>query len=259
MCGNNGFNSNTLYVPLQFFCCRNDGLALPLIALQYHDVRLEFEFNSAANCISNLNKAGTAVGTKSENVFMSNTSVFINYIYLDSEERKRFSQASHEYLIEQLQFTGIDSVSSDSNDISNKIRLNYNHPIKELIWAVVKDDIITADKFTNFTNGFNLNPVSNAILQLNGHDRFSKQTGKYFNYVQPLTHHSRTPSAGINIYSFALHPEDHQPSGTCNFSRIDNATLNITTKNSGSNLYIYAINYNILRIMSGMGGIAYSN
>ena len=257
--GNNGFNSNTLYVPLQFFCCRNDGLALPLIALQYHDVRLEFEFNSAANCISNLNKAGTAVGTKSENVFMSNTSVFINYIYLDSEERKRFSQASHEYLIEQLQFTGIDSVSSDSNDISNKIRLNYNHPIKELIWAVVKDDIITADKFTNFTNGFNLNPVSNAILQLNGHDRFSKQTGKYFNYVQPLTHHSRTPSAGINIYSFALHPEDHQPSGTCNFSRIDNATLNITTKNSGSNLYIYAINYNILRIMSGMGGIAYSN
>ena len=257
--GNNGFNSNTLYVPLQFFCCRNDGLALPLIALQYHDVRLEFEFNSAANCISNLNKAGTAVGTKSENVFMSNTSVFINYIYLDSEERKRFSQASHEYLIEQLQFTGIDSVSSDSNDISNKIRLNYNHPIKELIWAVVKDDIITADKFTNFTNGFNLNPVSNAILQLNGHDRFSKQTGKYFNYVQPLTHHSNTPSAGINIYSFALHPEDHQPSGTCNFSRIDNATLNITTKNSGSNLYIYAINYNILRIMSGMGGIAYSN
>ena len=104
------------------------------------------------------------------------------------------------------------------------------------------------------------NPTSKALLQLNGHDRFAEETGKFFNYVQPHTHHSRTPSAGINVYSFALNPEEHQPSGTCNFSRIDNATLTVTlSADSGSELYVYGVNYNVLRIMSGMGGVAYSN
>jgi hypothetical protein len=233
-----------LYVPLQFFCCRNDGLALPLIALQYHDVRLEFEFEAAANV------AGITA--------MSNTTLLVNYIYLDSEERKRFAQASHEYLIEQLQFTGVETVVASG---SNKIRLNFNHPVKELVWAIEKQSANTQNfNFTNNNTQANgANPVSNALLQLNGHDRFAQETGKFFNYVQPNTHHSRTPAAGINVYSFALNPEEHQPSGTCNFSRIDNATLNVTTATAGTQLYVYGVNYNVLRIMSGMGGVAYSN
>ena len=245
--------SHELFVPLQFFCCRNDGLALPLIALQYHDVRLEFNFETGQNTIVNLNTSGQS-GSKGGNVSISNTSLLVNYIFLDSEERKRFAQASHEYLIEQLQFTGIETISTSG---SNKIRLNFNHPVKELIWAAEK--YAANVSHFDFSDGSSSNPVSKAIIQLNGHDRFSEQSGKFFNYVQTHTHHSRTPSVGINVYSFALNPEEHQPSGTCNFSRIDNATLNLTTASSGSQLYVYGVNYNVLRIMSGMGGLAYSN
>ena len=106
---------------------------------------------------------------------------------------------------------------------------------------------------------FRSSSVTDSLLQLNGHDRFAAQPGKFFNYVQPHTHHTRTPSAGINVYSFALNPEDHQPSGTCNFSRIDNATLTVNTGAAGTSLYVYGVNYNVLRVMSGMGGVAYSN
>jgi hypothetical protein len=129
--------------------------------------------------------------------------------------------------------------------------------------------------YGNYIDGTN-NPVCAAKLQLNGSDRFQERDGYYFNYVQPFQHFSNTPADGINVYSFALKPEDHQPSGTCNFSRIDNATLqvklgldnqpgdnNYTTDyigtNSNSLLNIYAVNYNVLRVMSGMAGAAYSN
>ena len=126
-----------------------------------------------------------------------------------------------------------------------------------------------------------VNPVLSALLTLNGHNRFTERKGTYFNWVQCNEHHTNIPdSQGINVYSFALHPEDHQPSGTCNFSRIDNAQLKLsisllsTTAEevnypgvvTGSqtvvltcNIKVYALNYNVLRIMSGMGGLAYSN
>ena len=219
-----------LFVPLQFFCCRNDGLALPLIALQYHDVRLEFQFGSPTD------------------ITMSNTTLLVNYIYLDSEERKRFAQASHEYLIEQLQFTGVETASAAAG--ANKFRLNFNHPVKELVWVQAAA--------TTTALGTTL-PITDALLQLNGHDRFSKQNGRFFENVQPNIHHTRGGIAGVNVYSFALNPEDHQPSGTCNFSRIDNATLSVTTATAGGVVYIYGVNYNVLRVMSGMGGVAYSN
>ena len=248
---NNSDNTLNLFVPLHFFCCRNDGLALPLIALQYHDVRVEFEFAAQADV------ADTVDGHS-----LDDATLLVDYIYLDSEERKRFAQASHEYLIEQLQYTGEESVSG----ATGKYRLNFNHPCKELVWAVTDYEAVATNlkKSVNFTNlaaGGGKNPVHDAHLQLNGHDRMSTQPGKYFNYVQTRAHHSRTPSAGINVYSFALNPEEHQPSGTCNFSRIDNAQLNLTftdTKITGK-VHIFATSYNVLRIMSGMGGLAYSN
>jgi hypothetical protein len=233
--------SRTLYVPLQFFCCRNDGLALPLIALQYHDVRLEFEFETAANCCVSASKSG--------NISLSNTTLLVNYIYLDSEERKRFAQASHEYLIEQLQFTGIETASATAG--ANKIRLNFNHPVKELVW-VHRASAVGTQLDTHLA-------TTDALLQLNGHDRFSKQSQKFFNAVQTNMHHTRSPSSNVCVYSFALNPEEHQPSGTCNFSRIDNATLNITTATANGEIHVYGVNYNVLRIMSGMGGVAYSN
>jgi len=203
-----------------------------------------YNFSAANQCCTS--------ATHSGNVSMSNTTLLTNYIYLDSEERKRFAQASHEYLIEQLQFTGVETVTAGSN---NKVRLNFNHPVKELVWGVEQ----SWSNFTTAAVANTTNSTSDALLQLNGHDRFSKESGTFFNYVQPHTHHSRTPSAGINVYSFALNPEDHQPSGTCNFSRIDNATLTVTTASAGTSMYVYGVNYNVLRVMSGMGGVAYSN
>ena len=173
--------------------------------------------------------------------------MYVDYVYLDTEERRRFAQISHEYLIEQLQFTGDESVGSSSN----KIKLNLNHPCKELIW-VTRAGAVHNDNIASIT------AADNCILRLNGHDRFSQQPGPYFNTVQPYQHHTRCPGIGVYVYSFALNPEEHQPSGTCNFSRIDNAQL---TSGSGGTptATVYAVNYNVLRIMSGMGGLAYSN
>ena len=423
-----------MYIPLIFWFNRNNGLALPLIALQYHDVRVTLIYRDLLSCIN-------YSGTKAPNLssVMGDNYLLIDYVYLDAEERKRFAQASHEYLIEQLQFTGSESLTF----VSNKIRLNFNHPCKYLVWAPHLDrynarsqwvsyatnndwasakdlfakllyistrldldvsgssllttpstswtisvnqgsstaagdlfdppsavtsttgpisdllnkievklvrqnastgttgtailsqgfstresllqdllsncivltnnltigdiskkyneltpllpsastasttftspaevlglGLINAVDYTNYGNFIDGsdNPVYNGKLQLNGHDCFQARDGYYFNYVQPFQHFSNTPADGINVYSFALKAEDHQPSGTCNFSRIDNATLQVDLglhnanykdyateflgSNSSSVLNIFTVNYNVLRIMSGMGGTAYSN
>ena len=243
---NADFKGGKLYVPLIFFFNRNPGLALPLIALQYHEVKINITFES----LSNLTQVATDVTFDD-----LKASLFVDYVYLDTDERRRFAQMSHEMLIEQLQFTGDESISAGSN----KIRLNFNHPVKELVW-VVKDDSQANDCFS-YTDEDGVEPVSSVKLLLNGHDRFSERDGSYFRLVQPYQHHTRVPSKAIYSYSFALKPEEHQPSGTCNFSRIDNATLSLTTNplDADAVLKVYATSYNVLRIMSGMGGLAYSN
>jgi len=342
----------TLYVPLQFWYCRNPGLALPLIALQYHEVKINLDIRNIEEClwaVNNINGTGTKI-TEAYRQSLAAASLFVDYIFLDTDERRRMAQNPHEYLIEQLQFTGDESVGSSSN----KIKLNLNHPCKELIWVVQPDAnvdycasttastdlnrLLGAQPF-NYTDAFDAlpnalhafggknnttgangfinpsglfqdpfandvtpsaitspwattnttdsgvsdagtfvlaetaldmhcwgeNPVVVAKLQLNGQDRFSEREGTYFDLVQPFQHHTRAPDTGINVYSFALRPEEHQPSGTCNFSRIDNATLQLVLSNatvsgvSTAKVRVYAVNYNVLRIMSGMGGLAYSN
>ena len=356
----NALPETTLYVPLQFWFCKNPGLALPLIALQYHEVRINIDLRPIDEClwaVASLTSGGKVTAAYNQSLVAA--SLFIDYVFLDTEERRRMAQNPHEYLIEQLQFTGDESVGSSSN----KIKLNFNHPVKELIWVVQPDanvdycaslvasehlfNVLGAQPF-NYTDAIDAlpnaihafggpnatsaggandvnysfidasglfqlsspmdvsgwvnsggltetpnspqwsstvsdagtfvlsetaldlhcwgeNPVVTAKLQLNGQDRFSEREGSYFDLVQPFQAHSRTPDRGINVYSFALRPEEHQPSGTCNFSRIDNATLQLILSNAsvgGSNtakVRVYATNYNVLRIMSGMGGLAYSN
>ena len=237
--------SRTLYVPLQFWFCRNPGLALPLIALQYHEVKINVEFASSLD-----------TEDANSNVTMSsNAKLYVDYIYLDTDERRRFAQISHEYLIEQLQYTGGEPLKKASED---KVKLNFNHPVKCLIWTV---------KSNNEKNPFSFSGHGECKLQLNGHERFSPRDGTYFSRVQPYQHMPNVPSTSspIHMYSFGLKPAEHQPSGTCNMSRIDNATLTVKSSepadNTGSDqtLNVYALNYNVLRIMSGMGGLAYSN
>jgi hypothetical protein len=402
----------TLYVPFQFWFCTNPGLALPLIALQYHEVKINLDIRPIDEClwaVTTLNcntdpyrgaEGQFVVGrpvpaTIAYNQSLVAASLYVDYVFLDTDERRRMAQNPHEYLITQLQFTGDESVGSSSN----KIKLNFNHPVKELIWVVQPDQnvdycssltcdallfkVLGAQPFNytdaidalpnaihafggpnelardsrsyidarglfqdagavdydpssfipNFTgywhgpsNPYNevnfggpqvpvpdrlsasdrqilgagaggsdvtryhkdnsgvsdagtfvltetsldmhcwgLNPVVTAKLQLNGQDRFSEREGSYFSWVQPYQSHTRCPDEGINVYSFALRPEEHQPSGTCNFSRIDNATLQLVLSNATvegtktAKVRVYATNYNVLRIMSGMGGLAYSN
>ena len=238
-------STTKVYVPLEFWFCRNVGLALPLIALQYHEVKINIEFQDKNKCVSSsTNQPSGDLSGK----------LWIDYIFLDTDERRRFAQLSHEYLIEQLQFTGDESTSGSGG----RIKLNFNHPCKELAWVVFADPGSTNDwlKFTD--NGVNY--VLKAKLQLNGQDRFTERDGDYFNVIQPWQHHERVPNnRGINVYSFALKPEEHQPSGTLNMSRIDTAVLTVDTNSTAKTIKVFATNYNVLRIMSGMGGLAYSN
>jgi hypothetical protein len=332
----------TLYIPLQFWFCRNPGLALPLIALQYHEVKINLDLRPLDECLWAVSALSGTTGQSLQamtayNASLVAASLYVDYIFLDTDERRRMAQNPHEYLIEQLQFTGDESVGSSSN----KIKLNFNHPCKELVWVVQPDanvdycssfidgdllnSVLGAQPF-NYTDAVDAlpnsyktygsapslegagafittdgefqqadangdatgsgvsdagtfvlaqtaldmhcwgsNPVVVAKLQLNGQDRFSEREGSYFDTVQPYQHHSRSPDAGVNVYSFALRPEEHQPSGSCNFSRIDNATLQLVLSNNTvastatAKVRVYATNYNVLRVMSGMGGLAYSN
>jgi hypothetical protein len=215
-----GTASTAAYVPLEFWFCRNIGLALPLIALQYHEVKINIEFTSTG---------------------FSDATLWADYIFLDTDERRRFAQLSHEYLIEQVQFTGGESINS--SNLSAK--LSFNHPVKELIWQETTKKVLGKTK-----------------LMLNGNDRFAERDTKYFTHVQPYQHHTNIPDSGcnINVYSFALKPEEHQPSGTLNMSRIDTAQLKISDISEATGeVKIYAHSYNVLRILSGMGGLAYSN
>ena len=257
--------SHTFYVPLCFWFNRNPGLALPLIALQYHEVKFNFQFSSVANLFTgeitvydskatdNLHNAATGAAAG----VVNSIKMYVDYIYLDTEERRRFAQQSHEYLIDQVQYTGAVSRTAAQN-ASQSLRLDFNHPCKELVWVERKTAAGAGlcDFDTIGAQG------GSALLQLNGHDRFAKRPMNYFTRVQTMQHHTNVPFGDrIGVYSFGLRPEDHQPSGTCNFSRIDNATLQLKFggADNTSELQVYATNYNVLRIMSGMGGLAYSN
>ena len=266
-----------LYVPLQFWFCRNPGLALPLIALQYHEVKVKLTTRAYAGLVNGVG-AVTAPATTAPDV-----NLFADYIYLDTDERRRFAQVSHEYLIEQLQ--------REEGAMAATKKLNFNHPVKELIWTVqannaIAEGVAAADATlneptlatANFQNNdyFNYSPGANGSveringvvsregfstmkLQLNGHDRFTERKATYFRTCQPIQAGHKVPSKHIYCYSFALKPEEHQPSGTCNFSRIDTAQMILGGTITALHLTVYAINYNVLRIMSGMGGLAYSN
>jgi hypothetical protein len=249
-----------IFVPLQFWFCRNPGLALPLIALQYHEVKVKVTFDAIVNLVRE-GTSGLVMATEGGVVsgVMPTFKLFADYIYLDTDERRRFAQVSHEYLIEQVQHSSYTGGGS--------MTLNFNHPVKELIWSVQRS-FPTGNNFganvaaAEIALDSDIDHSANWILKLNGHDRFSQRNTKYFTRAQLWQHHTGSPvgkADKIGVYSFALKPEEHQPSGTCNFSRIDNAQLVEEDASASQNYDVYAVNYNVLRIMSGMGGLAYSN
>lgn len=299
-----GGRPNVLYIPLQFWFNRNPGLALPLIALQYHEVRFNITLGNATDLVTaNTQATGTTISYAASRLpALKDMALYLDYVYLDVDERRRFAQESHEYLIEQLQYEGQQQITTSSA----RLDLTLNHPIKELVWVFQDQRLVDCGDTTltniplpaaanggstttvtgtanSYTQPFTYSDIVNRCrLQINGTDRFDERFGDYFWKVQPYQHHtggstsawpkSVSPSRDnpINVYSFAIQPEEHQPSGTCNFSRIDSATLVFDSVTSGAagtfpskaypyNFRMYAVNYNIFRIMSGMGGLAYSN
>ena len=253
--------AQTLHVPLQFWFNRNIGLALPIIALQYHEIKLYVTFRPFSECY--VSASGTVTVPQLGNVYL-----WVEYIFLDSDERKHFAQVAHEYLIEQVQFTGSESYSQTNVNQ----RLNFNHPCKALYFAAQLQSNVQgvsaahsdANRWTDFTDGTTpyegANVLSQACLLINGGQRFAPRVGKYFNEVQPFQHFTRGPAVGIYVYSFAVKPAEHQPSGSINMSRIDTATLQLTfASNAPVNTYVFATNTNVGRIMNGMFGLAYSN
>lgn len=326
--------ARTLYIPLIFFMNRHPGLALPLICLQFHETRVLFEFREFYECIVHpthrITKATSKDPTASPLSFSAK--FYVDYVYLDTEERRRFAQQSHELLIEQVQFLGdvptnstisakniIDdyyvTFNQKTDTIAQKVSLNFSHPVKELVW-VYQNDLNTqytgtytytktysgnsttytanlvsnSHTYADFFN-YNLKHVGNSSaldltvgaagpdpsfevnysdmtkdvfrsvrLLLNGTDRFSARKGSYFRLVNPYQHHTRVPKKKIYSYSFALSPEEHQPSGTFNFSRVDQAhfIFEFEPEVTRGRIKIFALSYNILRIASGLAGIAFS-
>lgn len=264
------FNTNTqssakrLLIPLPFWFTRGVERALPLISMQYIDVKIVVQFKSFDQCWYKLSNGLTPPSGLS----ITRSSLICNYIYLDTYERQKMAtQQSFEYLIEQFQIANTYQVPV--NSINLNIPLYFNHPVKEIIWMYRTTVATNANNYYNYANVINYNtpsesrnePFNNLQIKLNGNDRFEYISSTFFYLYQPYRNHSCGTNQYIHVYSFAINPEGVQPSGTCNFSKIDNATLNLVCNPNIQDgmLYIYALNYNILRIQSGMAGLMFSS
>ena len=339
----NNTGGSTVYIPMRFWFCRNIGLALPLIALQAHDVKVEITFKSLADVTtlgdyayynatgtsgstslslvkqdttntpsldsdiagkyivtsdgttltvsttSLVSGAGTSAspyvvtlasalastlssdesyvrpnGTLTSSPDMTAARMYADYIYLDMYEKKQFALTKHRYLIEQLQYNGPEAI--EAGLINKKFDLNFNLPVKELYWTIQQDRVSRNNDWFNYSNTVaedivQGNMLSECFLRMNGLERFEERNADYFRLIQPYIYHKRVPKKFFYMYSFSFKPEEYQPSGSSNFSKLNSASLDmtLTTGNPAASLKVYALSYNILRIMDGMGGVAFSS
>lgn len=249
-----------VYIPLQFDFCRNPGLAIPYLALPYHDLKIYIKFRPFNECY--VSSSGTVNAAE-----IVNATLYIDYIYLSNTERKKLVANASETLIEQVQFTGKETFSS----VNIRQKLNFNHPCKAVYVLAQLDANVQggANRWVDFTDSGSgdasthfkgRSPIVDMLLQTNGTDRFQTRDANYFNMVQPYYHFSNGPATGIHVYSFALRPEEYQPTGTFNFSKVDNVSLNMTLSSSASTtIYTFVMNYNIRKVISGMAGIAFAS
>lgn len=264
-----------LYIPLRFWFCKNPGQYLPLLALQYHPIRINLKLKPLQELFFTPSLANSAVcNTLSVNpVKITDLRLFGDYVYLDVEERRRFVSNTHEYLIEQVQYT--PQIAIPIGSTSSTVRLEFNHPIRELIWFIQRSQMISNHEPFNFSStsilesGQRKDLMADAIIQLDGYDRFDRRDAGYFRLVQPYFHHTTVPNnLFLYNYCFALRPEELQPSGSINASRIDSFVLqmnltpdstNGTTPPRGNAITrVYATNHNVLRIINGFGGLLFT-
>ena len=281
-----------LYIPLKFWFCKNTGASLPLIALQYSDVKLNITFRSL-NTLINAGKTSSELSHLEDQTNLPDVKLYCEYIYIDKDERRKFSSSKHEYLIEQVQKIG-------PIPVSKTIDLDFNHSVKEIIW-VFRDKNRTEKKVNISTNNTNIiknidgevsvagndyfnytsnhknyedyigtnisyEPFDKATILFNNTERFPKRPATYFRMVQPINFHSRVPDKNVYLYSFSFNPEYYQPTGCCNFTKLDAKLkfddLSNQFEESNANrmdIIIFATNYNIYRISNGVGALAYNN
>lgn len=259
-----------LYIPLRFWFCKNPGMALPLLALQYHPVRINITLRPLSQLFFSQDLTTPDCASLEVNpVSITDMMLWGDYIYLDVEERRRFVSNTHEYLIEQTQYTSQIPIAPGAS--SGSLRLEFNHPIKELYWYIQRDDMTRYHEYFNYSslgiyeNGTRTDMMLNAVLQLDGFDRFQVRDAGYFRLVQPWQYHTVIPEEYfVYSYSFALRPEDIQPTGSMNASRMDSIILQVainpTLVSAVGTLHsrIYAINHNVFRVADGFGGVLFT-
>lgn len=267
------FGPLKLYIPLRFWFCKNPGQYLPLLALQYHPIRINIKLRPLQQLFFSPQFATNCNTLAVNPIKITDLRLFGDYVYLDVEERRRFVSNTHEYLIEQVQYT--PTISIPPGATSSSVRLEFNHPIRELLWFIQRSVMETNHEFFNYSStsiletGVRRDLMSDAIVQLDGYDRFDRRDAGYFRLVQPFYHHTNIPNnLFIYNYCFALRPEELQPSGSLNASRIDSFVLqiNLVADSTSGNppargnaiTRVYATNHNVLRIINGFGGLLFT-
>jgi Large eukaryotic DNA virus major capsid protein/Major capsid protein N-terminus len=277
------YGSVKLYIPLQFWFCKNPGLYLPLLAMQYTTIRIHLKLRSLDQLVYKgqpFNTQGlcpTPTGLQPKKASIQDLRLYGDFIHLDSEERRRFVANSHEYLIEQIQYTS--KISVPASIFTATVPLEFNHPIRELLWVIQRDAMESYNEWFNFSStsiqeqGARQDILQEANLLLDGYDRFEIRDAGYFRLVQPFQHHTNSPvSQYIYTYAFALKPEEMQPSGSLNASRIDVVQLQVYMRpdstlpttdpryvppKGNSHVRVYATNHNVLRIVNGFAGLVF--
>ncbi|NBV77505.1 hypothetical protein EBR66_05060 [bacterium] len=293
------YGAMKLYIPLQFWFNKNPGLYLPLLAMQYNPIRINIKLRDLASLIDNSDLSGSCASIQPKPTSIVDFQMWGDYIYLDTEERRRFVANTHEYLIEQIQYTPRVAIPEGIN--TQNIRMEFNHPLREIIWILRRDIMEISHEWFNWGTtslheaGISRDMLQDATLQIDGYDRFDTRDSGYFRLVQPYQYHTATDvKQFIYLYSFALRPEEMQPSGSLNASRIDNMNLIVNLRpdtsepvtlaynsngaqvplndpsairtvinpayvpNRGkSTIVIYAKNHNVLRVVNGFAGLLF--
>jgi hypothetical protein len=257
-----------IYIPLSLFFCRHLGCALPILAIQGQVVELRFKFRPAASLVHTYHPDNVVnVGP------LENVSVFVSYVYLGDAERKTFIQKPLTYLAEVVIDNGTNVIGGATG---TSVELVFYNPVKEVIFVVQRANAssttfaLNADNIPDYNNWFDysstatqgeqLNMVSNILFQINGQDVITAREAQYYNQYVPWRVHTHAPDVGIFCYSFALKPEDIQPSGTANFSRFDSAILRVQFNEVAKYpcyLRAYALTYNCLEVKNGQAALVY--
>jgi hypothetical protein len=266
------YESKTYYVPLRFFFTREPSLALPIVSLQFHDTKMNFEFRPYMQCIKcdhPITRLITAVGNLP--LSMPSCKLYADFVFLEQEERRRFATIPSEILVEQVQVIDETVVATgDVSSMTQKLELNFSHPVKELVWyylpyAKFQTDPVNGNDWFKYGLDANATNDDDAFddikLVINGSDRFSTRPGSYFRYVQPYQHHTRSPNKPLYCYSFAMFPESaSQPSGSINYSKLDTSQLSFKLHANATNgrIKVLAVSWNVLRISNGLAALAYA-